>query len=53
MIWFLAFFFVSGFCSLLYELVWMRLAMAQFGVTTAIVSIFLSAFMAGLGAGWK
>ena len=45
------FFFISGFCSILYELVWLRLAMAQFGVTTALVSIVLSMFMAGLGAG--
>jgi spermidine synthase len=46
-----AFFFVSGFCSILYELIWLRLAMAQFGVTTAMVSIVLSSFMAGLGIG--
>lgn len=45
------FFFLSGFCGILYELVWMRLAMAQFGVTTALVSIVLSVFMAGLGVG--
>jgi len=51
MAWFFAFFFLSGFCGILYELVWLRLAMAQFGVTTALVSIVLSAFMAGLGAG--
>lgn len=49
--WFFGFFFVSGFCSILYELVWLRLAMAQFSVTTALVSIVLSAFMIGLGAG--
>jgi predicted membrane-bound spermidine synthase len=51
MSWFLAFFFVSGFCSLLYELIWLRLAMAQFGVTSAMVSLVLSMFMAGLGLG--
>lgn len=45
------FFLVSGFCSVLYELVWLRLSMAQFGVTTALVSIVLSSFMAGLGLG--
>lgn len=44
-------FFISGFCSVLYELVWLRLSMAQFGVTTAMVSIVLSVFMGGLGAG--
>jgi predicted membrane-bound spermidine synthase len=49
--WYFVFFFVSGFCSVLYELVWLRLAMAQFGVTTAMVSIVLSVFMAGLGLG--
>ena len=49
--WYFFFFFVSGFCSLLYELIWLRLAMAQFGVTTAMVSIVLSAFMGGLGLG--
>ncbi|MGA3026698.1 MAG: fused MFS/spermidine synthase [Bryobacteraceae bacterium] len=49
--WFFAFFFVSGFCSLVYEVVWLRLAMARFGVTTPLVSIVLSVFMAGLGLG--
>jgi len=49
--WFFGFFFVSGFCSILYELVWLRMAMAQFAVTTALVSIVLSAFMIGLGLG--
>lgn len=42
---------MSGFCSLVYEVVWLRLAMAQFGVTTALVSIVLSVFMAGLALG--
>jgi predicted membrane-bound spermidine synthase len=49
--WYFIFFLISGFCSVLYELVWLRLAMAQFGVTTAMVSIVLSVFMAGLGLG--
>ena len=49
--WFFGFFFVSGFCSILYELVWVRLAMAQFAITTALISIVLSAFMIGLGLG--
>lgn len=48
---FFAFFIVSGFCSLVYEVVWLRLAMAQFGVTTPTVSIVLSVFMAGLAVG--
>src|SRR5947209_9031513 len=49
--WYFAFFFISGFCSILYELVWLRLAMAQFAVTSALVSIVLSVFMLGLGFG--
>jgi len=51
MFFYFVFFFFSGFCGILYELIWLRLAMAQFGVTTALVSIVLSAFMAGLGIG--
>jgi spermidine synthase len=49
--WYFLFFFVSGFCSILYEIIWLRLSMAQFGVTTPLVSIVLSMFMAGLGLG--
>src|SRR6266849_8057159 len=51
MVWFFIFFLISGFCSLLYEVLWLRLAMAQFGVTTALTSIVISMFMAGLGLG--
>lgn len=49
--WFFCFFLVSGFCSILYEVIWLRIAMAEFGVTTAMVSLVLSAFMVGLGLG--
>src|SRR6266567_1880237 len=49
--WYFGFFVVSGFCGLVYEVVWLRLAMAHFGVNTALVSIVLSMFMAGLGLG--
>jgi spermidine synthase len=49
--WLFVFFLLSGFCSILCELIWLRLAMAQFGVTTALTSIVLSVFMAGLGFG--
>ena len=42
---------VSGFCSIRYEIIWLRLGVAQFGVTGAMVSIILSMFMAGLGLG--
>ncbi|MGA8212947.1 MAG: fused MFS/spermidine synthase [Candidatus Sulfotelmatobacter sp.] len=51
MAWLFLFFCVSGFCSILYEIIWLRLAMADFGVTSALVSIVLSVFMAGLGLG--
>ena len=44
-------FFLSGFCSLVYQVVWLRVAMAGFGVTTPLVSIVLSVFMAGLALG--
>jgi spermidine synthase/MFS family permease len=45
------FFAASGFASLVYEVVWLRMAMAQFGVTSALTSIVLSVFMAGLALG--
>jgi spermidine synthase len=48
---FFLFFFLSGFCGLVYQLVWLRLAMADFGVVTPLVSIVLSVFMAGLALG--
>ncbi len=49
--WYFVFFILSGFCGLFYEVIWMRLAMASFGVTTALASIVISMFMAGLGFG--
>ena len=49
--WCFVFFVISGFCGLVDEVVWIRLAMASFGVTTALVSIVISMFMAGLGLG--
>src|ERR1035438_6450536 len=49
--WCFGFFVVSGFCGLVYEVVWLRLAMASYGVTTALASIVISMFMAGLGLG--
>jgi spermidine synthase len=48
---FFLFFFLSGFCGLVYQVVWLRLAMADFGVVTPLVSIVLSVFMAGLALG--
>ncbi|MBI3300391.1 MAG: fused MFS/spermidine synthase [Elusimicrobia bacterium] len=44
-------FFLSGFCCLLYQVVWLRLALAAFGVITPVISILLSTFMAGLALG--
>jgi spermidine synthase len=48
---FFLFFFFSGFCGLVYQVVWLRMAMADFGVTSALVAIVLSVFMAGLSLG--
>lgn len=48
---FFLFFLLSGCCSLVYETVWTRLAMASFGVTTTVVSVVLSVFMLGLALG--
>jgi spermidine synthase len=44
-------FFLSGFCSLLYQVVWMRLAFASFGVITPVMSVVISVFMLGLAIG--
>jgi spermidine synthase len=44
-------FFFSGFCSLLYQVVWIRMAFAHFGVITPVLSVVLSVFMLGLGLG--
>jgi len=45
------FFFASGFCSLLYQIVWVRLAFASFGIITPVLSVVLSVFMLGLALG--
>src|SRR5215470_913778 len=50
-VYFFLFFMLSGFCGLVYETIWLRLAMASFGVTAAMISIVLSVFMGGLGLG--
>jgi spermidine synthase/MFS family permease len=51
MSWFFVFFLLSGFCSLVYQVTWLRVAMAAFGVTTPSISIVLSVFMAGIALG--
>ncbi len=44
-------FFVSGFCGLLYQVVWTRLAFASFGIITPVLSVVISVFMLGLSLG--
>ena len=44
-------FFVSGFCGLLYQVVWIRLAFRSFGVITPVLSVVISVFMLGLALG--
>ncbi|PWU16854.1 MAG: hypothetical protein C5B50_12600 [Verrucomicrobia bacterium] len=47
----LALFFTSGFCSLVYQVVWTRLAFASFGIVTPVLSVVISVFMLGLSLG--
>ncbi len=44
-------FFFSGFTALLYQTIWMRLALAKFGVNTSVVATVLAVFMLGLATG--
>src|SRR5208282_2491524 len=44
-------FFLSGFSSLAYQMVWTRLAFASFGIITPVLSVVLSVFMLGLSVG--
>lgn len=44
-------FFLSGFCGLLYQIIWVRLAYASFGVVTPVLSVVISVFMLGLALG--
>lgn len=44
-------FFVSGFCALVYQVVWTRLAFASFGVIMPVLSLVISIFMLGLMLG--
>ena len=46
-----ALFLSSGFCSLLYQVVWVRMAYASFGVITPVLSVVISVFMLGLSIG--
>ncbi|HEY7509584.1 MAG TPA: fused MFS/spermidine synthase, partial [Vicinamibacteria bacterium] len=47
----LVWFFVSGACALVYQVVWVRRMVLLTGTTTAAVSTVLGVFMAGLGLG--
>src|SRR6266576_6153965 len=44
-------FFVSGFCGLVYQVVWTRMAFASFGIITPVLSVVISVFMFGLSLG--
>src|SRR5215475_14889806 len=44
-------FFLSGFCGLVYQVVWTRLAFASFGIITPVLSVVISVFMLGLSIG--
>lgn len=46
-----ALFFLSGTCSLIYQVVWARMLIIVFGTTLLAVSTVLSTFMAGLALG--
>jgi len=43
--------FFSGFASLLYQVIWLRLCFQAFGVITPVISVVVSSFMAGLAIG--
>lgn len=47
----LALFFLSGACTLVYQVVWVRMLVVVFGVSVFAVSTVLTAFMAGLALG--
>lgn len=47
----LTFFFLSGACGLMYQVVWLRVMGLVFGNTTYATSAVLSGYMAGLGLG--
>ncbi len=44
-------FFLSGFSSLAYQVIWTRMAFASFGIITPVLSVVLSVFMLGLSVG--
>jgi spermidine synthase/MFS family permease len=44
-------FFLSGFSSLVYQVVWTRMAFATFGIIAPVLSVVISVFMLGLALG--
>ena len=44
-------FFISGFCGLLYQIIWLRIAFTSFGIIAPILSVVISVFMLGLSLG--
>jgi spermidine synthase len=44
-------FFISGFCGLLYQIIWVRIAFASFGIILPVLSVVISIFMLGLSLG--
>ena len=44
-------FVLSGFAGLVYQIVWVRMALASFGVITPFASVVVSVFMLGLALG--
>lgn len=47
----LTLFFLSGFCALIYQTLWLRLLALVFGVTVYAASTVLASFMSGLAVG--
>jgi predicted membrane-bound spermidine synthase len=46
-----AVFFASGFAAVIYQVIWQRVLMALYGANVESVTIVVTAFMLGLGAG--
>src|SRR5947208_6567860 len=44
-------FLLSGFSGLVYQVVWVRMAFASFGIIIQVLSVVLSVFMLGLSVG--
>lgn len=49
--WLPALFFISGFPALIYQIVWQRALFTIYGINIESVTIVVTAFMLGLGAG--